>query len=228
MNYMHPSRKMTTYSTRDHVYSVLKEDIITLKFKPGQIISEKEISDLFQLSRTPVREAFLKLTQEGLLEVYPQRGTFVSLIDLYEVEEARFIRESLERATVRVACKKATAEDIALLKENVSKQKKCVESNDYNQLFHLDEEFHQLITQIAKKELVWSIIQQMNAHLNRIRMLSLAANINWDLILLQHEGIIQGIEQGDAEHAERIMEEHLKKLTFEQDEIKQNYPNYFK
>lgn len=219
-------RKVANYSTRDYVYDVLKEKIITLQFEPGQSISEKEISDLFQVSRTPVREAFLKLTQENLLDVYPQRGTFVSLIDLQQVEEARFIRESLEKSVVRIACEKATTEAIRQLEEIFEEQKRCVQNNDYNQLFKLDEQFHFFITQIADKELVWSVIQQMNAHLNRIRMLSLAANINWDLILDQHEQIIEALRTKNATAAEQVMEEHLKKLIFELEEIKSNFEKY--
>lgn len=221
-------KKVASYSTREQVYDVLKEKIISLKFEPGQSISEKEISELFQVSRTPVREAFLKLTQENLLEVYPQRGTFVSLIDLRQVEEARFIRESLERSTIRVACKKITAEAIEKLEEIFEEQKKCIENNDYEQLFELDEKFHHLITGIAQKELVWDVIQKMNAHLNRIRMLSLVANLNWDLILDQHERMIEALRTKNADSAEQVMEEHLKKLTFELEEIKTNFEKYFK
>ncbi len=100
--------------------------------------------------------------------------------------------------------------------------------NDYAALYELDEQFHEMITNIANKELVWSVLQNMNAHLNRIRILSLAANINWDLILLQHEQVIESLRSRNAKQAGKAMEDHLKKLTFELDEIKSNYNQFFK
>ncbi len=228
MNGNLPSRKFYSYSTRDFVYHTLKEYIVSLKFEPGRGVSEKEISELFEVSRTPVREAFLKLAQEDLLEIYPQKGTFVSLIDLRHVENARFIRENLEKATVQVACEKVTEEHMKQIDKNFEQQKKCVELNDHTALYELDEQFHEMITKIANKELVWSVLQTMNAHLNRIRILSLAANINWDLILFQHGQIIESLRSRNAEQAGKAMEDHLKKLTFELEEIRANYSQFFK
>lgn len=220
--------KRVSYSTRDRVYEVLKENIISLRLEPGRSISEKEISEMLKVSRTPVREAFVKLTQEGLLEVYPQRGTFISLIDLHHVEEARFIREHLERAAVRVASKNFPNDYLVQLESNLHMQKNSVEEKNYTKLFELDEKFHHTIAVGSGKELIWSVIQHMNAHLNRIRMLSLAANYKWDLILLQHERVIEAIKSQQPDEAEKAMEEHLMKLTFEQEELKKEYKEYFK
>src|SRR5690554_1967767 len=92
-------------SIGDYVYEVLKINIINLKMPPGRQISEKEISVLLKVSRTPVREAFIKLSREGLLYVLPQRGTYISYIDMDAVEDARFIRESLEKSVLKIATK---------------------------------------------------------------------------------------------------------------------------
>ncbi|MEK5442600.1 GntR family transcriptional regulator [Fredinandcohnia sp. FSL W7-1320] len=220
--------KVNNYSTRDYVYEVLKENIISLKLEPGRSISEKEISEMINVSRTPVREAFVKLAQEDLLEVYPQRGTYISLIDLKHVEEARFIREHLERAAVKEACYKLSSENLLKLKNNLSLQILCVEEKNYTRLYELDEEFHHTITTESGRPLIWNVIQQMNAHLNRFRMLSLAANYNWELILSQHQTIITAIEERNPELAEKAMEEHLTKMLFEQDDLKKEYSQYFK
>jgi GntR family transcriptional regulator, rspAB operon transcriptional repressor len=220
--------KQASNSTRDQVYSVLRENIISLGLEPGRSISEKEISELLQVSRTPVREAFVKLSQEELLEVFPQRGTIVSLIDLHHVEEARFIREHLERAAVRVACENFPMESLFKLETNLKMQKLCIQEKDFTKMFELDEEFHYTIAHGGGKERIWAVIQQMNAHLNRIRMLSLAADYNWDLILEQHEKIYTSIKHNDPDEADSVMKEHLNKLTFEQETLKNEYKKYFK
>ena len=132
--------KRRNFSTRDHVYETLKENIIRLNLKPGQSVSEKEISEMLNVSRTPVREAFVKLAQEELLEVYPQRGTFISLIDLDHVEEVRFIRELLERASAKLAAENPQNVDLVSLKENLQRQRFCIDEKNYEKLFELDEE----------------------------------------------------------------------------------------
>lgn len=101
---MYINHKQRSSTTSNQVYEELKSQILNLQLAPGTSISEKEMSEKFNVSRTPVRESFLRLSREGLLNVFPQRGTFVSLIDLNLVEEARFMREHLERAVIRLAC----------------------------------------------------------------------------------------------------------------------------
>lgn len=220
--------KLNKYSTRDYVYQQLKDSIVNLKLEPGLSISEKDIADRLGVSRTPVREAFVKLNQEQLLEVYPQRGTFVSLIDLQHVEDARFIREHLEVATVKLACQSFSEEDIVILENNMNTQHKCVKEKNYEKLFELDEEFHSTIANGSQKSRVWSVIQLMNSHLNRVRLLSLASKFNWDTILYQHGEILKAIKEKDAELAAKVMEQHLQLVTVDQDELKKAYPNYFK
>jgi len=220
--------KRRNFSTRDLVYEKLKESIIKLELKPGQSVSEKEISELLNVSRTPVREAFVRLAQEELLEVYPQRGTFISLIDLDHVEEVRFIRELLERASAKLAAENPEKVDFVTLKENLQRQRFCMDEKNYMKLFELDEEFHYIISIGAEKPRIWSVLQNFNAHLNRIRMLSLAANYNWEQILSQHLEIADAIEKGEPQRADEAMGEHLRKLRFELDSLKEEYPTYFK
>ena len=220
--------KNQNLSTREQVYNMLKDQILSLKLPPGTNISEKEISVQFNVSRTPVRESFLKLSQEGLLSIYPQRGTFVSLIDLNLVEEARFMREHLEKAVIRLACQELSEELINDLDMNLSMQKICVKKKDYKKMFELDEEFHRTIFKRCKKEKTWLVIQQMNVHFNRSRMLRLVTDYNWDDIFSQHVNIFKAIQDQDANKAEKIMEEHLKIALVDKELLKKEYPNYFK
>lgn len=215
-------------STRDFVYQSLKENMISLKLEPGESISEKDISERLQVSRTPVREAFVKLVQDELLEVYPQRGSFVALIDLEHVEEARFIRRNLEKAIFGLACDHLPNDYLQQLEFNLHMQKKCVEVRDYDRLFLLDEEFHQTIAVGCGKKRVWTVIQQMNVHVNRVRMLSLVKYDHLETILFQHEEMIRLIKNHEKLEAEKILAEHLDLVSKDLSQLKETYPNYFK
>ncbi|MCJ7688520.1 MAG: GntR family transcriptional regulator [Clostridiaceae bacterium] len=114
----------------EYVYQTIKENIVNLNIKPGNRISEKEISNLLNVSRTPVREAFIKLSKEGLLYVLPQRGTYISCIDLEKAEETRFIRESLERSVIKLAAENFPSELMTKLEENLKKQKEYIKEKN--------------------------------------------------------------------------------------------------
>jgi len=215
-------------SISKRIYHLLREDIINLSLAPGQCISEKEISEKFNVSRTPVREAFVRLSQEGLLTIYPQKGTFVSLINLSSVEEARFMREHLERAVVRLACKGFPEEIFLKLEMNLKFQKMHMESHDSKKIFIADEEFHKLIFEGCNKKTIWMSISGMDGDFQRIRVLKLTSKIKWDQIYSQHVGIIDAIRNKNPDLAEKIMEEHLTMVNFDKGQLKQDYLTYFK
>ncbi|MDU0199685.1 MULTISPECIES: GntR family transcriptional regulator [Paenibacillus] len=215
-------------TTRDAVYHALKEQILMLDLLPGTGISEKEISVQFGVSRTPVRESFVQLSQEGLLDIYPQRGTVVSLIDLERVEEARFIREQLERAVISLACESFPADSLQQLRSNLAYQQVSMSEKDFKMMFELDEAFHRTIFEGCRKLNTWAIIQQVNVHLNRTRMLRLAADHRWDELYEQHEQMVDAIEHHEAGKAEHVMNTHLHLTVTDQTVLKEKFPTYFK
>lgn len=214
--------------TGKKLYQILKEEIIKLNLEPGLSISEKGISEKFDVSRTPVREAFLLLSQEGLLDIYPQKGTFVSLIDLDAVEEARFLREHIERAVVRLACENFPQEKIFFLEMNLRVQKMCMEKNDYRGYFQADEEFHKTIFEGCNKQRTWDTICQVEADFQRIRILTLSSNLKVDDVYSQHIVIINSIKDKDPEIADKVMENHLTMVKYNLNELKKKYHEYFK
>jgi GntR family transcriptional regulator, rspAB operon transcriptional repressor len=215
-------------STRDAVYAALRSLILQLELPPGAAISEKEIAAKMGVSRTPVRESFVKLAQEGLLEVYPQRGTFVSLIDPELVEEARFMREQLEVAVVRLACADFPAGQLAALDSNLSQQRVSISEHDYHLMFELDETFHRTIFEGCRKSNTWAALGGIITHLNRSRMLRLAADQQWDHLYKQHQGIVDAIRSHDEAAAVQLMTEHMLLSVADQALLKTKYPNYFK
>ena len=215
-------------STSKTIYYALREEIINLYLEPGTSISEKELSEKYKVSRTPVREALVRLAQEGLVNIYPQKGTVVSLIDLSAVEEGRFLREHLERAVVREACKEFIPENVLALEMNLKLQKMYIENHDYKKLFEADEEFHKIIFEGNNKRRIWNSIDDASTEFQRIRILRLAANSNWDNIYQQHKEIFNAIKNKTPDVAENLMKEHLNMVTFDKNQIKETYPNYFK
>jgi DNA-binding GntR family transcriptional regulator len=215
-------------STRDVVYTQLREQILKLELPPGTPLSENETSLLFNVSRTPVRESFLRLAQEGLVQVLPQRGTFVSLIDTMLVEEARFMREQLEKAVIRLACANFPDSFLIQLENNLQAQQTCVENKDDKSMFELDENFHRILFDGCSKSNTWAIMQQMNAHLNRSRMLRIVTDHNWQPLYEQHRLMADAIKNHDAAAAEQLMTEHLNLNIADQALLKVKYPNYYK
>ncbi|WP_413377435.1 GntR family transcriptional regulator [Alkalihalobacillus sp. 1P02AB] len=215
------------YSTRDFVYEIIRERIMTLDLAPGSSISEKEIADELEVSRTPVREAFLKLSEDELLQILPQKGSFVTLIDIEHAENARFMREHLEVAMIRLACEKITNGAIEKMEMNLSQQEMVRKAKDEEAHFQLDQDFHRLISEGTDKLRVWGAIQKMNIHLNRILKLSINSRYNWDVLTEHHRQLFTAIKEKDQESAEKIMREHLRLVSFDQYEIKQKHPEYF-
>ncbi|WP_309121224.1 GntR family transcriptional regulator [Paenibacillus sp.] len=215
-------------SARDYVYDMLRDNIIRLKLKPGQPLSENELAAKLRISRTPIREALARLSQEQLLEVLPQRGTYVSLIDLDQVEEARFVREQLEPAVARAACERFASDHLVQLEMNVLLFEKFVGEKNYAKLFGLDIQFHETLFAGGGKERTWKIVNAMNAHLSRIRMLSLASEFNWSTIVAQHRAIVEAISGRNPDEAERIMKEHVTLILQDQEALVRKFEGFFK
>lgn len=224
---------MTVYeskksSTSESVYVNLKQKIINMALKPGEKISEKEIARHLNVSRTPVREAFLQLAREDLVEVYPQIGTVISKIDLDHVEETRFIREKIEVALVKKACREFSFSYFYRMEMNLNMQEFCVKNTDHTELFKLDEEFHKLLFYGCGMEWSWKMIQQMNNHFNRVRVLRLFTSLDWEIIVSQHKQLYSLIKNKEAEKAVNMMKNHLRLIVIEKETITNEYPDYFK
>lgn len=214
-------------SVKDIVYQTLRHNILHLKLKPGTKMSEKEVSEKFQVSRTPVREVFVRLFQDQLVKIYPQRGTYVSLINLHKLEEGRFVREILEKAVIEKACGNLSKNDLLHLEYNLASQEVCCKNQDYLHMLRLDEKFHGTIFRACKKEQTWSMISQLNNDFYRVRVLRLSHDFSWDKIFSQHYAIAEAIKNNDPAKAVSTAESHLRMIIVEKDELKKDFPDYF-
>ena len=204
----------------------LTENIISIDLEPGQLISENEIASFLGVSRTPVREYIQELNKAALIVIYPQRGSYVSLIDSKYVEEAVFLRKVLDIAVIEEACDLATPEDIAALEENVALQEFYLKSNNTKKIFELDNEFHRMIYVAAKKETIHNMRRTIMIHFDRVRTLSMLA-VKDTKIVADHGIMLNAIKDKDKTKAKEIVEKHLDRYRVDQEELLKTYPQYF-
>ena len=215
-------------STREFVYRFLKTNIMTLQMPPGTELTEQDVATLLSVSRTPVREAFIQLSQEHLLDIVPQKGTTVSLIDLDSVEESKFLRETLEKAVIKLACRHFPPNKLFDLQSCISIQELCLQENNHLKFFELDEQLHRIIFSGCNKERIWNAIQRMNTHYNRVRLLNLAYSHDFNELLRQHKNLVQAIREQDIQLGSKSISVHLNKVRFDLIELAKMYPSYFK
>lgn len=212
-----------TVSTQ--VLSALRATILFGEFKPGRRISEQEIADLMQISRQPVREAFIRLAAEGLVDIRPQRGTFVSKISTSEVLDSRFVRESVEADLVRLAAHRMTPETAARLEDLVALQR-AEGPGDPLRFMALDEELHRVLAEAAGKPQIWDFLQKLKSQLDRVRFL-VAVDLPIESLITQHAAIVRAVAARDEAKAEGAMRHHLRQILQDLPRIAANYPDYF-
>jgi len=216
-------------TARDYARRVLKHNIVSMKLEPGAMVSENELAVQMGLSRTPVREALMDLAKYQVVEVLPQRGSRIGLIDYTLVEEARFVRQVLEVAMVEQVCERATAADIAQLRQNVRMQlfTQEPELGESMSLMELDDAFHDILFRIARMENTRSMIGGMMIHFDRVRNLALYV-VKDSKIISDHQAICEAIAARDVQKAKDVMTKHLNRVKVDESAIRSMYPQFIK
>ena len=216
-------------SLRKLVVEKLREAIQSSVLKPGQRLMEIQLAEALGVSRTPVREAFIRLSQKGLLEILPQRGTFVSKIHTEQLAEFRFFRVTLERAIVELACQDFPDPWRTKLEFCIFEQGKFIISKDAEKFFKSDNTLHSLLYEGCGKPHIWQIVQESNLDYARARVLNVSdAAEQMHLLYEQHKSIVGAIFAGNTELAKRIMTEHIDKVMGDVEVLKKEYPEYFR
>ncbi len=209
------------------LFEILRSEIIAARLMPGQGLSEKEIAARFGVSRQPVREAFIKLSEIGLLQILPSRGSFVSRVSIRNVLSARFVREAVECALVRVAARIATREQCEALEASIAAQKAAVAEGDELLFNHLDERFHRTIASIADCEYASQVVEHARAGADRVRSLAAPEPVPRDLLVGQHAAISERIAAGDPDGAAAAMSSHLRNILKVLPLLQRNQPELF-
>lgn len=226
------STKRETLS--DHAYQVIRDAIVTLRLEPGQLVFEGELGNTLGVSRTPIREAFRRLMAEELIEVQPQRGARIAYMSKKKIDEARFVRVSLEVSAFMDVAERwdRTESQFQKLYEQVKnileEQKRMVDEQNFNSFFQLDEKFHYTILETTGNSTLISIINQMRGHLNRMRYLELQETKHMRLLVAEHETIFEAIAANNLDLTGRLLSEHIRRLEDSTPEIIQKYPHYFR
>lgn len=205
---------------------VLKENIVMLELEPGSRISENELASEIGVSRTPIREALIELSKSKIVKIYPQKGSYVSLIDWELVEEALFMRLTLEKAVVRLACQGIEEEKIQELEKNVKLQKFYIDNNEAGELLELDNQFHKELFAITNKIHIYRLMSVMMLHFDRLRTLRTKA-VDQRYVIEDHLKILEAIRNKRPLEGEQVMERHLTRYIIDEKIVKEKYPQYF-
>ncbi len=214
-------------NTVEQIHAILREEIIGFQLRPGEAIPEKDLCQRFGVSRTPIREACQRLSYEGLVEILPQRGTFVSRINLQDVREDHFIRMTMEAATVQHAAESIAAEQVEALEFNLRNQQFCLERANTEELYRLDQEFHRLIAGVGHSEKVWRVIDSAKLQLDRVRVLTYALPQYLEQIVHQHRALFEAIAAHHPEQAAQALQKHLTDVLSHIETLQHQHPEYF-
>src|SRR5579863_392936 len=220
-------RERASRTTRVEVYDTLRASIVSLQRTPGQRLSEAELARELGVSRTPVREAIIQLRADGLVEVMPQLGSFVSKISLRNVREAQFAREALECAAIRIAAQRIDAPADERLRQNIVLQRAAETSADLEQFYRLDEEFHREVVATSGYPGISELLDRSRAQLNRVRRLSLPVPDVIEELIDQHSAVLEALERNDADQAEASLRHHLRGVYRVLVALRDAHPDYF-
>jgi DNA-binding GntR family transcriptional regulator len=210
------------------IYEKLREEIVAMRLLPRTALQESQLTEKFGVSRTPVREALIRLVKEGLVDVFPQSGTFVAPVPLAEIPETLAIRKALEQVTVEGAARNMNAAGQALLGDILRRQKSCADNGDYEAFHQSDEAFHEAIAAIAGYPGIWKLLKQTKAHMDRYRRLTLPEPGRMHRVIKEHRRILAALKKKLVKDARLAMSTHLDAILPRPEALRTRYPDYFK
>jgi len=224
---MEPFVKKSNELARDFVLRCLKHKIVNLSLEPGAIISEVELSQELGVSRTPVREALIELSQVKLVEIYPQRGSYIAKIDYNIVDEVRYLRFIVETSIIELVCDLRTEKDLQKLQELVELQEFYLNKGKADVALIYDNELHSMFYTITNKMILKTIVENVSIHFDRIRKLSFQAQKD-SKIIQDHQQIVAAIRDKDKVKAVEVLTKHLMRYKVDEKLLRKNYPEWIK
>jgi GntR family transcriptional regulator, rspAB operon transcriptional repressor len=210
------------------VYDHLRQEIVDLRLKPGSLISRAELQERFGLSSTPVRDALMRLCEEGLVEIVAQSATRVSLIDVDRARRAQFLRRALEQEAVETICTSADRTVVHELRARMEDQATAAAQGDLALFEEIDRVFHRHLFEAAGVADLHAMMRRQSGHIDRLRLLHLPKVGRMQEIMADHGAIVAAVKAGDAPAARAAVRDHLSRSLAYSPRLRELHPDYFK
>ena len=209
------------------VFETLRAEIIALTLKPGMVLSRQELQERFGYSSTPIRDALMRLQEEGLVDVFPQHATVVSSIDVARARQGQFLRRSIELELVRTLALDPAAAPIERLRSLIRQQAAFADLGEHEAFASADQAFHRALYDALGMGELWHLVRRQSGHIDRLRRLHLPKEGKMHEILGAHTAIVDAIEAHAPEKAQDALRDHLSRSLDFVDTLRQSHPDYF-
>jgi DNA-binding GntR family transcriptional regulator len=216
-----------TGSLGQRVYQTLRQAILSLDYKPGEILRKPEICEALGVSRSPVADAVARLQAEGLVDVVPQAGTFVARFSMQEIREGAFLREAIEVAAIERVAERITEDQLQLLRRNLTVQAALVADGDIPGFYALDAAMHELLLSFTGFPKLAQVAETAWLHVNRARQLILPVPGRVQATLAEHQAILAALETRDPAAARAAVQAHLRQLVTYLEPLERDRPDLF-
>jgi DNA-binding GntR family transcriptional regulator len=214
-------------SLGQRVYLTLRHAILSLAYRPGEILRKPEICAELGVSRSPVSDAVARLAAEGLVDVIPQAGTYVARFSMEEIREGAFLREAIEVAAIELVARTITDEQLVILRRNLVVQAALLADNDFAGFYKLDGEMHELLLSFTGYRKLAAVSDTAWAHVNRARQLVLPVPGRVAATLAEHRAILAALEARDPDAARSAIRSHLRQLVTYLEPLERSHPDLF-
>ena len=215
-----------TRQAAPQVFERLRERIIALELAPGAVLARVDLAQAFGVSQTPVRDALIKLSEEGLVDIFPQHATVVSRIDIAQALQAHFLRRAIELEVVGTLAAHPTELLVAQLRAQLEVQSALAAGEDYDRFIAADREFHRLMYVAAGVPDLFDLVRRRSGHVDRLRRLHLPAPGKARGVVRDHKRIVEAIASGDAQAARERVRAHLSGTLGQVEQLRSEHPDY--
>lgn len=196
----------------DDIFEYLSDEILSLRMRPGDKLSEAEIAAKFGVSRQPVRDAFSRLALQDLLLIRPQRATIVKRFSSREIEKSRFVRAAIEKDVLLLAAERCDSKGASRLDKEIKAQEKAVDAHDFSTFGRLDYAFHRALCEIANVDFAFDVIRSEKSKVDRLCALGLAKEDRMPELLMDHRLIAEAVKSNEPDQAVKLGTAHLHRL----------------
>lgn len=197
------------YSLRGRVFQKIRDDILSGKYKEHEELKEVAIGEELGVSRTPVREAFRQLELEGLIQIIPNKGAYVTGITAKDVKDIYMIRSLLEGLCARMATEKITKEQLEEMEENIYLAQFHADKGHMDQMAELDNRFHDILYEACDSKMLEHLLRDFHQYVLRVRQKTLSTNTRGRASNDEHRQIMEAIKAKDSAKAEELANIHM-------------------